>query len=90
MKRMLMFVLAISACATIPKADQVKIRAAHDLACTEDQVQATRVDDKTFRAAGCGKEATYTEECIGVDTTSCTWIAQRGGTTVGGQAPAAQ
>src|SRR5262249_49736219 len=92
MKRMMMLVLALSACATIPKADQVKIRAAHDLACTEEQVQATQVDPKTFHVAACGKEATYTEECVSADTTRCSWVAQRGGTatTVGGQTPSAQ
>jgi hypothetical protein len=83
MKKIL-FAFVLAACATIPKADQVKIRAAHDFQCDADSVQTTQIDDKTIRVAACGKEATYTEECVSSDTTRCTWIAQRaGGTTVG-------
>ncbi len=89
MKKIL-FAFVLAACATIPKADQVKIRAAHDFQCDEDKVQTKQIDPRTIHAAACGKEATYTEECVSSDTTRCTWIAQRGaGATTVGNSPAA-
>ena len=74
-KNLLAFFL-LTACATIPKAEQVQIRAAHDFQCDASQIQTASVDAATMRARGCGREAVYREECVTAGTTRCTWIAE--------------
>ena len=72
-------VLFLASCATIPKTEQVKIRAAHDLQCDQSQVQTTALDDRTMRVDACGKQATYHEECptgAGTASTRCTWVTR--------------
>jgi hypothetical protein len=81
MKTMLMLAFALVGCATtIPSSDQVKIRAAHDLQCSADQIQTTEIDAKTIKVNACGQERTYTEDCVTADTTRCTWVS-RGATS---------
>jgi hypothetical protein len=77
MKKHLLSFLLLTACATIPKAEQVQIRAAYDFKCDSDQIQATAIDKSTVRASGCGHEAVYREDCVTDGTTRCTWIAER-------------
>jgi hypothetical protein len=86
MKKIILLVgtLAIAAwtgCATISAADQVKIRAAHDLRCDPDQVQTAKLDDHTMRVTACGQERTYVQECVSADTTRCTWVSRGAETT---------
>jgi hypothetical protein len=78
MKTILFGLLLVAGCATIPRTEQVQIRAAHDLRCA--QVTATPVDASTMKATGCGQEVVYREECVSADTTRCTWVAQGGAT----------
>ena len=73
----------LAGCATIPKSEQVQIRAAHDFACDADKVTTTSIDGKTMKASGCAHEATYVEECPPGNSTRCTWVT-RDGATPGG------
>lgn len=82
MKKLMLLAFSLSACAaTIPAAQQVQIRAAHDFKCDATQVKTTRVDARTYRASACGQEASYVEECPEVASTRCTWVARGGGHT---------
>jgi hypothetical protein len=82
MKKMLILAFALGGCAaTIPSSEQVKIRAAHDLQCSADQVQTTQVDAKTIKVSACGQERTYTEDCVTAETTRCTWVSRAAGPT---------
>ena len=63
MLKKILFALSLSACATIPKSEQVQIRAAHDFQCEASQVKTTRVDERTFHASACGQEVSYVESC---------------------------
>ena len=76
MRKLFFSMLLLSACATIPKSEQVQIRAARDLKCDASRIQATALDGSTMRANGCGREVTYREECVTPDTTRCNWVAQ--------------
>lgn len=90
MKTLLMLAVGLVGCAaTIPSSEQVKIRAAHDLQCTADQVQTTQVDAKTIKVNACGQERTYTEDCVTADTTRCTWVARAGTNTASAGGPTA-
>jgi hypothetical protein len=80
MKKMLLAFAFVGCATTIPSSDQVKIRAAHDLQCSADQIQTTEIDAKTIKVNACGQERTYTEDCVTADTTRCTWVA-RGATS---------
>ena len=39
--------------------DEVRRRAAHDLACAESKIETTQLDESRLRATGCGRSATY-------------------------------
>ncbi len=76
MKKMLLMAFMLGGCATIPKAEQVKLRASQDFKCDQDQVQTRQVDAKTVHASACGQEATYVEECPFPDSTRCNWVSR--------------
>jgi len=76
MKKLLFLAFSLSACATIPAAEQVQLRAAHDFKCDAAQVKTTRLDPHTFRASACGQEASYVEECPELASTRCNWVAR--------------
>jgi hypothetical protein len=50
---------------------QLNTLARDDLQC-DHNLMFTRIDDKTRRAEGCGKSATYTEVCNAKD--ECSWV----------------
>jgi hypothetical protein len=40
--------------------------------CSEDQLQLTRLDDRTMGVRGCGQQGTYVESCD--NQMDCTWV----------------
>ena len=58
-------------------ADVLKKDAAKLLGCTEDQMAVHKIDNRTMRIAGCGKQVNYFERCQGdslkKDQNACTW-----------------
>ena len=84
MLKKILFALSLSACATIPKSEQVQIRAAHDFQCEASQVKTTRVDERTFHASACGQEVSYVESCpeVSGQLTRCTWVQRPAGEAV--------
>ena len=67
------WVLLLTGCsATL---EQLKDRATFDLQCSENQLRLTRIDDRTYGVAGCGKRATYVDTCDQLQTRAdCTWV----------------
>jgi hypothetical protein len=63
MKKILLAIL-LSACATVPITEQVKIRAANDLKCETSEVQTTQVDANTVLVNACGHQQTYVQQCV--------------------------
>jgi hypothetical protein len=70
------------ACGTLagqshPTAEQLTRRASFDLDCAEGNLRYTGIDSKTQGVAGCGKRATYVEQCTKLgqySDTQCTWL----------------
>jgi hypothetical protein len=79
MKKLVSILFLVGACATIPKTEQVSIRASHDLQCDRSQIKTTQIDAKTVKVEACGKEATYEETCPSTMTTRCNWVARKEG-----------
>ena len=58
---------------------QLKARAAFDLGCPESEITIVDIDKRTKGVMGCGKKATYVENCDGPigpfgAKSGCTWI----------------
>jgi hypothetical protein len=56
--------------------EQLRSRASFDLNCAENKLQVVEIDQRTRGVRGCGKQATYVENCTtpGRDRNSCTWV----------------
>lgn len=59
--------------------EQLQSRASFDLQCPPNQIQTTRIDDRTYGVHGCGQQATYVESCENPNgawgsRTGCTWV----------------
>ncbi len=62
--------------------EQLRARAAFDFECSEGSVRIVEIDSRTRGASGCGKRATYVQECDGPKNnmmTECTWVQNSGG-----------
>jgi hypothetical protein len=64
-------------CASIGAGD-VRVRAAWDLGCDTSNLQVAEIDSETRGVAGCGKKATYVQQCrfensFGIRT-GCVWM----------------
>lgn len=59
-------------------AHQLKTRAAFDLDCPADKLEVVELDPRTRGVQGCGKRATYVEQCKpcanGYVGCECTWL----------------
>jgi len=61
-------------------ANQLVKRASFDMSCPEDQIQVVEIDKRTRGVRGCGKQATYVENCpcprgaYSGPNCACTWI----------------
>jgi hypothetical protein len=67
---------ALVSCASVGAGD-VRVRAAWDLGCDPSNLQVVEIDSETRGISGCGKKATYVQQCrfennIGVRT-GCNW-----------------
>jgi hypothetical protein len=60
--------------------EQLHARAAFDLNCPQEQLQIIKIDDPTQGVRGCGRQATYVENCTDPNRSSntCTWIMNTG------------
>jgi hypothetical protein len=73
---------ALLACGESATGKQLAVRAASDLGCQNEQIRSRSLDPRTVVAAGCGREATYVEDCETCtngftkmnETCNCTWI----------------
>lgn len=81
-------------CATAATQEQLRRRAAFDLACDEAQLEVVELDPRTRGVQGCGRRATYVEQCKpcanGYLGCECTWLMNtdaRGAEGGGGQKP---
>jgi hypothetical protein len=70
---------ATSACVTM--AGVAQTRAANDLRCPQDQIVVTNIGGSSFRATGCGQEATYNCVQSSQSTLACVREEQRPATT---------
>lgn len=80
MKKLIVAMFGLVACAHMSKAEQVKIRAGHDLKCNAEQVQTTEIDEQTMKVSACGQDAVYVQQCISPES-RCTWVARHPGET---------
>jgi hypothetical protein len=79
-------VIAAAACAlgcsgANATGDQLGRRAAFDLACGEANLEIVPIDERTRGVRGCGKKATYVENCDGAAVDlygECTWVLNSG------------
>lgn len=75
---LILLLAATSACATNATSKQLRTRAAFDLACDEQGLEVVELDPRTRGVTGCGKRATYVEQCKpcanGYAGCECTWI----------------
>ncbi len=57
---------------------QIQKRASFDLDCSVNKLTVVKLDDRTRGVRGCGKRATYVEECKacanGYQACECTWV----------------
>ena len=72
-------VLATVGCATMETTAHT--RAVNDLRCAQDQVVIKNIGGSSFRATGCGQEATYNCGQSSTDTFVCQREEQRAVTT---------
>lgn len=83
-----LFALVSSMTGCVTMAGIAKTRAANDLRCSEDQIVVANIGGSSYRATGCGQEATY--NCIqsSESTLACVREEQRPAhTTVTSAAP---
>ncbi|MBI2375726.1 MAG: hypothetical protein HYV07_17150 [Deltaproteobacteria bacterium] len=64
----------VSACGATK--EQLVRRAAFDLNCPEPQIDIQELDGRTRGVRGCGRQATYVEQCEVVQgsRSNCTWL----------------
>ena len=67
--------LSTSACVTMEST--ARTRAANDLSCPEDSVAVRNIGGTSFRATGCGQEATYNCVQSSQNTLACVREEQR-------------
>lgn len=67
-----------SACAMNATASQLVKRASFDLDCAEKELEVVELDPRTRGVRGCGRRATYVEQCKacanGYQGCECTWL----------------
>jgi hypothetical protein len=84
--------LFTAACAHTPPS--ITPRASFDLGCPESQLAQVQIDKRTIGVTGCGKKATYVENCGWTDgyggRHDCTWVLNARDTGAAGAATAAQ
>ena len=70
------FAVAAVACAPSPQAEELRVRAAYDMKCSNrDDIRVTDLGNDTYDAAGCGKRATYAWVCRGHGPMApCKWV----------------
>ena len=68
------FLLGLVGCGA--SVQQLHSRAAFDLNCPQDQLQVVEIDNRTRGVRGCGRQATYVENCTDPMRSggTCTWI----------------
>jgi hypothetical protein len=73
-----LFALALSSCATTATTAQLRTRASFDLDCAEKELEVVELDPRTRGVRGCGRRATYVEQCKacanGYQGCECTWL----------------
>lgn len=77
--------LALGACVTMPGV--ARTRASNDLRCPEDQIVVQNIGGSSYRATGCGQEATYNCVQSSENTLACVREEQRPATTQVTSAP---
>lgn len=59
---------------------QLRMRAAFDYGCQENQLSVIKIDNRTNGVTGCGKKGTYVESCTPKPfRLECTWVLNSGG-----------
>jgi hypothetical protein len=70
--------LALSGCYTgETRGDTLRKRAAFDMHCTKDELDVTRLDERTRGVRGCGHQATYIYVCQKPNNAfdqDCSWV----------------
>ena len=74
--------LVLLACSQSATHQQLVVRAASDLGCTQERIESHELDSRTVVASGCGREATYVEDCETCtngltkmnETCDCAWL----------------
>ena len=77
----ILIVLALATGACVTMAGVAQTRAANDLKCPEDQIAIANIGGSSFRATGCGQEATYNCVQSSQSTLACVREEQRPATT---------
>jgi hypothetical protein len=71
------FAVAVVGCASTPRPDPLRQRAAFDLNCQASRLSIVDLDFNTAGVRGCGQQATYVRRCetrAGFADDDCTWI----------------
>ena len=63
MRRILIALLPLAALGCGASDQQLRSRAAFDLQCPQEQVNFVEIDNRTRGVEGCGRRATYVEDC---------------------------
>jgi hypothetical protein len=74
--------VALLACGQSATQQQLVARAVSDLGCQNERIESHSLDSRTVIAVGCGREATYVEDCETCtngltkmnETCNCTWV----------------
>lgn len=73
-----LFAITLSACAMSATTSQLVKRASFDLDCAEEELEVVELDPRTRGVRGCGRRATYVEQCKpcanGYQGCECTWL----------------
>ncbi len=77
----LLLVLALATGACVTMSGVAQTRAANDLKCPEDQITVANIGGSSFRATGCGQEATYNCVQSSQNTLACVREEQHPATT---------
>ena len=80
MFRMLLVVIPLALLGCGATNQQLQARAAFDLQCPPEQVGVVEIDSRTRGAQGCGRKATYIEDCQPrpFQPMECTWVMNSG------------
>lgn len=83
MLRILLGLMPLAALGCGASNQQLQARAAFDLQCPPEQIGLVEIDSRTKGAQGCGRKATYVEDCQPrpFQGMVCTWVQNSGAQT---------